>query len=104
MLKGCEATLDFYAPLIQRERERKFDPLGEITYDIENVEHGYIHVRGIVAELLQIDFCLIQTWLKFQYIYVCVYVYVPRYILLTRRLFLIQYLYIIQFLEFSLKV
>ena len=81
MLKGCEATLDFYAPLIQRERERKFDPLGEITYDIENVERGYIHVRGIVAELLQIDFCLIQTWLKFQYIYIYIRVCTSLYLI-----------------------
>lgn len=35
----------FLCPEIrERERERKFDPLGEITYDIENVERGFIYI------------------------------------------------------------
>lgn len=36
--------MDFCAPLIQSEKERKLDLLGEITYDIENVKREYAHI------------------------------------------------------------
>lgn len=51
--------MDFYAPLIQSERERKLDLLGEITYDIENVKREYAHISR--SNYYEIDFCLVQT-------------------------------------------